>query len=92
MSSLEQVAIFLAAATLCVPLFNRLGLGSVLGYLAAGLIIGPSVLGLVTNVDQILHFAEIGVVLLMFIIGLELQPAACGYCEDRFLVLAPPKC
>jgi len=75
MSSLEQVAIFLAAATLCVPLFNRLGLGSVLGYLAAGLIIGPSVLGLVTNVDQILHFAEIGVVLLMFIIGLELQPA-----------------
>ncbi len=75
MSSLEQVAIFLAAATLCVPLFNRLGLGSVLGYLAAGLIIGPSLLGLVTNVDQILHFAEIGVVLLMFIIGLELQPS-----------------
>lgn len=75
MSSIEQVAIFLAAATLCVPLFNRLGLGSVLGYLAAGLMIGPSVLGLVTNVDQILHFAEIGVVLLMFVIGLELQPA-----------------
>lgn len=75
MNALEQVAVFLAAATVCVPLFNRLGLGSVLGYLAAGLLIGPAALGLVTNVEQILSFAETGVVLLMFIIGLELQPS-----------------
>ncbi len=74
MFSIEQVAILFVAAIVCVPLFNRLGLGSVLGYLAAGLIVGPSVLGLFTNVDQILAFAEIGVVLLMFVIGLELQP------------------
>lgn len=74
MFSIEQVAILFVAAILCVPLFNRLGLGSVLGYLAAGLIVGPSVLGLFTNVDQIFAFAEIGVVLLMFVIGLELQP------------------
>ena len=74
MFSIEQVAILFVAAILCVPLFNRLGLGSVLGYLAAGLIVGPSALGLFTNVDQILAFAEIGVVLLMFVIGLELQP------------------
>jgi len=74
MFSIEQVAILFVAAIVCVPLFNRLGLGSVLGYLAAGLIVGPSVLGLFTNVDQIFAFAEIGVVLLMFIIGLELQP------------------
>ena len=74
MFSIEQVAILFVAAIVCVPLFNRLGLGSVLGYLAAGLIVGPSVLGLFTNVDQVLAFAEIGVVLLMFVIGLELQP------------------
>jgi monovalent cation:proton antiporter-2 (CPA2) family protein len=72
---LGSMAIFLAAAVVAVPLFKKLGLGSVLGYLAAGLIIGPSVLGLVWDVDNILHFAEFGVVLLLFIIGLELQPS-----------------
>lgn len=71
---LEQVAIFLAAAVLIVPLFKKLGLGTVLGYLIAGILIGPWCLGLVTDVDSILHFAEIGVVFLLFIIGLELQP------------------
>jgi len=74
MSLLTETAIFLAAAVLAVPLFKRARLGAVLGYLAAGLIIGPSVLRLVTQVDNILHFAELGVVLLLFIIGLELQP------------------
>jgi len=75
MTFLQEIALFLAAATIFVPLFNRLGLGSVLGYLAAGVAIGPSALGLITNVDEILHIAEIGVVLLLFIIGLELRPA-----------------
>ncbi len=72
---LEQVAIFLAAAVLIVPLVKKFGLGSILGYLIAGMVIGPWGLRLVTNVDDILHFSELGVVLLLFIIGLELQPS-----------------
>jgi monovalent cation:proton antiporter-2 (CPA2) family protein len=72
---LAQAAIFLAAAVVAVPLFTRLGLGAVLGYLAAGVIIGPSGLGIVDGVEATLHFAEFGVVLLLFLIGLELQPA-----------------
>ena len=75
MSLLAESAIFLAAAVIAVPLSRRLRLGAVLGYLAAGVIIGPWGLGLVTQVDNILHFAELGVVLLLFIIGLELQPS-----------------
>ncbi len=74
MSMLFQTSIFLGAAVCAVPLFKRLGLGAVLGYVAAGIIIGPWALGLVGDVESILHFAEIGVVLLLFIIGLELQP------------------
>jgi glutathione-regulated potassium-efflux system ancillary protein KefC len=72
---LVQSAIFLAAAVVAVPVFKRLGLGSVLGYLAAGALIGPSGLGLVQEVESTLHFAEFGVVLLLFVIGLELQPS-----------------
>lgn len=75
MSPLAQTAIFLAAAVVAVPLSKRLGLGSVLGYLAAGVVIGPQLLNVSGDVDSILHFAEYGVVLLLFIIGLELQPA-----------------
>ncbi|MEM7122557.1 MAG: cation:proton antiporter, partial [Pseudomonadota bacterium] len=75
MSFLVIAAIFLAAAIVAVPLSKRVGFGSVLGYLVAGVVIGPSALGLVTNVDDILHFAEFGVVLLLFVIGLELQPS-----------------
>ncbi|MGH8458379.1 MAG: monovalent cation:proton antiporter-2 (CPA2) family protein, partial [Nevskiales bacterium] len=75
MSPLGQAAIFLAAAVVAVPLSKRLGLGSVLGYLGAGMIIGPQLLDLAGDVDSILHFAEYGVVLLLFIIGLELQPS-----------------
>ena len=74
MSLLGQTAIFLGAAVLAVPLSKRAGLGSVLGYLAAGAAIGPSILGLIYDVEAILHFAEFGVVLLLFVIGLELQP------------------
>ncbi|MBT8131457.1 MAG: monovalent cation:proton antiporter-2 (CPA2) family protein [Gammaproteobacteria bacterium] len=75
MSLLEQAVIFLAAATLVVPLSRRLGFGSVIGYLVAGIAVGPWGARLVTDVSGILHFAEIGVVMLLFIIGLELQPA-----------------
>lgn len=75
MAMLYEAAIFLAAAIIMVPLFNRIGLGSVLGYLIAGIVIGPWILGLISNVDSILHFAEFGVVMLLFLVGLELQPS-----------------
>lgn len=66
--------IFLLAAVIAVPLAQRLGMGSVLGYLVAGIVIGPWGLGLIDDVDSTLHFAEFGVVLLLFLIGLELNP------------------
>lgn len=72
--SMIQALIYLGAAALVVPIAMRLGLGSVLGYLIAGGIIGPWGLRLVTDAESILHFAEIGVVLMLFIIGLELDP------------------
>jgi len=72
---LEQILIFLAAAVLVVPIFKKFGFGTVLGYLTAGILIGPWVFRLVTDVDTILHFSEFGVALLLFIIGLELQPS-----------------
>jgi monovalent cation:proton antiporter-2 (CPA2) family protein len=84
---LDLVAIFLAAAVVAVPLFRRLGLGTVLGYLAAGLLIGPSGLGWVGQVDQTLHFAEFGVVLLLFLIGLELEPARLWRMRTSVFVL-----
>ncbi|MFO6465563.1 cation:proton antiporter [Jannaschia sp. KMU-145] len=75
-SFLVQAAIYLAAATLCVPLAVRFGLGSVLGYLIAGILIGP-VAGLVgSETESLQHFAEFGVVMLLFVIGLELEPRA----------------
>lgn len=74
MSLLAQSAIFLGAAVLAVVVSKRLGFGSVLGYLAAGAAIGPWGLRFVGDVEDVLHFAEFGVVLLLFIIGLELQP------------------
>ncbi|MBL0420552.1 glutathione-regulated potassium-efflux system protein KefC [Ramlibacter sp. AW1] len=66
--------IYLGAAVLAVPVARALGLGSVLGYLAAGIVIGPAGLGLVSEVQDILHFAEFGVVLMLFLVGLELEP------------------
>ncbi|MBK8017255.1 MAG: cation:proton antiporter [Betaproteobacteria bacterium] len=75
MQLLAETAIFLGAAVVAVPVFRKLRLGAVLGFLVAGLAIGPWGLKLVTNVESILHFAELGVVLLLFIIGLELQPS-----------------
>ena len=67
--------IYLGAAVIAVPIAARLGIGAVLGYLLAGIAIGPWGVGLISDVDEILHFSELGVVFLMFIIGLELNPA-----------------
>lgn len=66
--------IYLSAAVIAVPLSQALGLGSIIGYLVAGIAIGPWGLGLVSNVTDILHFAEFGVVLMLFLVGLELEP------------------
>ncbi|HSV34923.1 MAG TPA: glutathione-regulated potassium-efflux system protein KefC [Ramlibacter sp.] len=71
---LTNSLIYLGAAVLAVPLSRALGLGSIIGYLAAGIAIGPWGLGLVSNVEDILHFAEFGVVLMLFLVGLELEP------------------
>ncbi|MBX8488301.1 monovalent cation:proton antiporter-2 (CPA2) family protein [Pseudomonas cichorii] len=73
-SLLQAAVVFLLAAVLTVPLAKRLQLGAVLGYLFAGVIIGPSVLKLIDNPESVSHISELGVVLLLFIIGLELSP------------------
>ena len=73
-SWLTNSFIYLSAAVVAVPLAKKLGLGSIIGYLAAGMAIGPWGLGLVSNVQDILHFAEFGVVLMLFLVGLELEP------------------
>jgi glutathione-regulated potassium-efflux system protein KefB len=73
-SLLQAAVVFLFAAVLTVPLAKRLQLGAVIGYLFAGVIIGPSVLGLIGNPESVSHISELGVVLLLFIIGLELSP------------------
>ncbi|MGH1486174.1 MAG: monovalent cation:proton antiporter-2 (CPA2) family protein [Cellvibrionaceae bacterium] len=71
---LESLLFFLLAAVIFVPLFRRLRLGAILGYLFAGVLIGPQVFHLIGDPQSVLHFSEIGVVLLLFIIGLELNP------------------
>lgn len=71
---LENILILLAAAVIAVPLFQRLGLGSVLGYLAAGAVVGPWGFEFIDQIDEIRHIAEFGVVFLLFIIGIELKP------------------
>ena len=84
---LYQASIYLAAAVIAVPIAARLGLGSVLGYLAAGIMIGP-VLGLVGSETQDLqHFAEFGVVMMLFLIGLELEPRALWDMRHKLLGL-----
>ncbi|WP_295360164.1 monovalent cation:proton antiporter-2 (CPA2) family protein, partial [Arenimonas sp.] len=74
-TDLVHVVALLGAAVVAVPIFRRLGLGSVLGYLAAGLAIGPFGLALFTEPEAILHFAELGVVMFLFIVGLEMRPS-----------------
>ncbi|RZA11488.1 MAG: glutathione-regulated potassium-efflux system protein KefB, partial [Proteobacteria bacterium] len=73
-SIFKFLIILLAASTLIVPITARLGLGSVIGYLIAGVALGPQGFGLMNNPEVILHYSEFGVVLLLFIIGLELHP------------------
>lgn len=72
---LFQVVALLAAGVIAVPIFRRIGLGSILGYLAAGLVIGPFGLAIFSDPAAILHVAELGVVLFLFIIGLEMRPS-----------------
>ncbi len=84
---LYQASIYLAAAVIAVPLAARLGLGSVLGYIAAGILIGP-VIGLVGHeTEELKHFAEFGVVMMLFLIGLELEPKALWDMRHRLLGL-----
>lgn len=71
---LNQALFFIGAAVLFVPLFHRMGFGSVLGYLVAGLVVGPYGFKLIKDLDSVAHVSELGVVLLLFVIGLEIQP------------------
>jgi CPA2 family monovalent cation:H+ antiporter-2 len=87
-SLLGQAVVYLAAALICVPLAKRLGMGSVLGYLLAGILIGPFCLGFVGQEgEDIMHFAEFGVVMMLFLIGLELEPAHFWKMRNRILGL-----
>lgn len=83
-SQLIHVVALLGAAVVIVPLFRRLGLGSVLGYLIAGLVIGPFGLGWFTDAEAILHVAELGVVMFLFVIGLEMRPSHL-WCLRRYI-------
>ncbi|HQR89529.1 MAG TPA: cation:proton antiporter, partial [Caulobacter sp.] len=74
-SFLTQTLFYLGAAVISVPIAKRLGLGSVLGYLIAGVIIGPHALSLIGAQADVMQFAEFGVVILLFLIGLEVQPS-----------------
>lgn len=74
MSAVSSAVVFLGAAVVAVPIFNKLKVGAIMGYLVAGAVIGPALLNLVNDPDTILHFAELGVVLLLFLIGIELEP------------------
>src|SRR5690348_8955778 len=71
---LQTLVVLLAATAIAVPISRRLGFGSILGYLLAGILIGPSGLSLVTDVSQIANISQLGVVMLLFLIGLELRP------------------
>jgi glutathione-regulated potassium-efflux system protein KefB len=89
-AQLIQVAVFLAGAAIAAPLGRTLRMGAVLGYLAAGIVIGPYVLGplyALTDVGEVLHFGEFGVVMLLFVIGLELRPVRLWAMRSAIFVL-----
>jgi monovalent cation:proton antiporter-2 (CPA2) family protein len=75
MEYLTDTIVLLAAAVIAVPLFQSLGLGAIPGFLVAGIVLGPSGLGFIENYDEIGHLAELGVVLLLFVIGIEINPS-----------------
>ncbi|MFQ3255286.1 MAG: CPA2 family monovalent cation:H+ antiporter-2, partial [Loktanella salsilacus] len=79
--------LFLVAGVVAVPLATRAGLGSVLGYLIAGIVISPALHVLNVDVEQIQHFAEFGVVMMLFLVGLELEPAKLWDMRGRLLGL-----
>ena len=87
MTLLTQTALFLGAALLIVPLGHRLGLATVLGYLLTGLILGPNLLDVAGNAGNVMHFAEYGVVMLLFLIGLELEPSRLWALKRQIFVL-----
>ncbi|GGK07410.1 monovalent cation:proton antiporter-2 (CPA2) family protein [Luteimonas terricola] len=88
-SQLFHVVVLLAAAAVAVPLFRRLGLGSVLGYLAGGVAIGPFGLGLFAQPEAILHVAELGVVLFLFVVGMEMRPSHLWALRRQIFGLGP---
>ena len=87
MTLLTQTTLFLGAALLIVPLCHRFGLATVLGYLITGILIGPNLLNLSGNAETVLHFAEFGVVMLLFLIGLELEPSRLWVLRRSIFVL-----
>lgn len=86
MSTLGSAVVFLGAAVIAVPIFNKLRVGAIMGYLVAGAIIGPSLLNVVSDPDTILHFAELGVVFLLFLIGIELEPQKLWRLRNAIMV------
>ncbi|MFT6896519.1 MAG: CPA2 family monovalent cation:H+ antiporter-2 [Paraglaciecola sp.] len=86
MSLLGSAVVFLLAAVIAVPIFKKLKLGAILGYLVAGVFIGPAVMDWVNDPKTILHFAELGVVFLLFIIGLELDPSQLWKMRNRIFL------
>lgn len=91
-SWLTNSLIFLAAAVAAVPISKALGIGSIIGYLAAGIAIGPWGLSLVSDVQSILHFAEFGVVLMLFWWAWSWSRAVCGSCAGQFLAGVRCRC
>ncbi len=86
-SLLINALYYLLAAVIAVPLFKRMGLGSILGYLFAGIVLGPHALGIIEDPESVLHFAEYGVILLLFVIGLELAPEKLWSMRNHIVVL-----
>ena len=82
---LPQAVVYIFAAIICVPIAKRLGMGSVLGYLIAGIVIGPYLLGFLSEGEDIMHKAEFGVVMMLFLIGLELEPKNLWKMRDLIL-------
>ncbi len=84
---LTNSLIYLFAAVLCVPIAKKLGLGSVLGYLLAGVVIGPYALSLVGDQTDVMHFAEYGVIMMLFLKAWSLNRADSGKCANPFSAL-----